>query len=542
MQQLLHTDNLLRGIAARMRLVNLGRQWRWIFLGLCAVYSVALLISRSTGWGPGQFLPLHLPILAVIALGISGLCHRRPTAADAARKVDVHGQTRDLFLTITMLGNSAGEFQPLVIQSAEAAAQNYQPRQVVQFPWQKPSLQTAIAALIVWGGITLFPQFDPFGKVAQAKEAEQRIEKLAAARKATKQRMEELKTAEEADQKNAEVNKALEKLKQVLSKLEKNKPTENQAALGGEQKKLGSLWRKLSAEKMAEMLMKATSDQTFGEAGKESLQKWANELQQGNAESLRKEIAEMQDLADKLKKSKDPIEKAELQTELKKKAQKLKEFAAEKVQNKALKAALDRALEQLESSKQERLEKEAVKGLKESLELAKQELQQMEMSAQEMQQLQEALKTIQMAKQLNEEGKLESEADEGFTTIEEYQELYEQLMAEMAEEGAPGGDEGMGGGEPEKDDESAKTAFKPEQSKSAVKAGKMLLTINTKGVPPSGEAAEEVKTKYRDLVRSVKNSAEEAIQQEQIPPGYHDGIKNYFNSLEEVPPEEPIKK
>ena len=540
MQQLNQTHKLLQGIAARMRLANLGRQWRWMFLALCAVYAVALLVSRSTGWGSGQFLPLHLPILAVVALALSVCFHRRPTIADAARKVDVHGQTRDLFLTITMLGNSAGEFQPLVIQSAEAAAEKYHPRQVVQFPWQKPSMQVALVALIVWGGITLFPQFDPFGKVAQAKEAEQRVEKLTAARKATKERMEELKLAEEAADKNAEVNKALEKLKQVLSKLEKNKPTDNQAALGGEQKKLGALWRKLSAEKMAGMLMKSTSDQTFGESGKESLQKWANELAQGNAESLRKEIAEMQDLAEKLKKTTDPIEKAELQSELKKRAQKLKEFAAEKVQNKALKAALDRALEQLESTKQERLEKEAVDGLKESLELAKQELQQMEMSAKEMQQLQEALKTIQMAKQLSAEGKLESEADEGFTTMEEYQELYEQLMAEMGEEGNPGDGEGLGGGEPEKEDDSVKTNFKSEQSKSAVKAGKMLLTINTKGVPPSDAAPEDVKTQYRNAIRSVKNSAEEAIQQEQIPPGYHDGIKNYFNSLEEEAP--PAKK
>lgn len=260
------------------------------------------------------------------------------------------------------------------------------------------------------------------------------------------------------------------------------------------------------------------------------------------AESLRKEVAEMQDLAERIRKARDPIEKAELQSELKKRTQQLKEFAAEKIQNKALKAALDRALEQLESSKQERLEKEALEGLKESLELAKQELQQIEMSAQEMQQLQEALKTIQMARQLNEEGKLESEADEGFNTMEEYQELYEQLMAEMSEEGAPGDGEGQGGGEPEKEDDSLKTRFKPEQSKSAVKAGKMLLTINTKGVPPSDAAAEEVKTQYRDLVRSVKNSAEEAIQQEQIPPGYHDGIKNYFNSLDEVPSTLPLKK
>ncbi len=535
MQQFPNSRKLLDGVATRLRLVILGRRWRWIFLSLCAVYTVALLVSRSTGWGAGQFLTLHLPILAVVSLAVSAVFHRKPTFADAARQVDEFGQTRDLFLTITMLKNSAGEFQPLVIESAESAAKKFKPGQVVKFPWQRPVLQAGIAALVVWSGVSLFPQFDPFGKVAEAKEAEQRTEKLTQARRATKERMEELKKAEESAENNAEVSKALEKLKHVLSQLEKTKPTTNRESLAGEQKKVGALWRKISAEKMNQMLMKSQTDQAFGESGKESQEKWAKELAAGNADSLRKEISEMKDLADKIKNAKDPAEKAMLKQELKKKMQQMKEFAAEKLQNKALKAALDRALEQLEASKQEKLEKDSTEGLKESLELAKQELKQMEMSAQEMKQLEEALKTIQMAKQLNEEGELQTEGDEAFTTLEDYKELYEELMAEMAEEGAPGGEEGMGGGEPEAEDDSVKTNFKPEQSKSAVKAGKMLLSINTKGVPPDNAEAEDVKTQYRNLVRTVKNSAEEAIQQEQIPPGYHDGIKNYFNSLEEAP-------
>lgn len=548
MQHLQHSHKLLRGVATRLRLTNLGRQWRWVFLSFCAVYVIALLVSRSTGWASGQFLTLHLPILAVLSLAVSALFHRRPTVVDAARRVDVHGQTRDLFLTITKLGDSVGEFQPLVVQSAEKTAQQHHPRQVVQFPWQQPSLQTALVALLVWGGIALFPQFDPFGKVAAAQAAEQRGEKLAVARRATKERMEELKSAEEASEKNAEVAKALEKLKHVLGKMEKGKPAENRAGLASEQKKLGALWRKLSAEKMAEMLTKNSSEQAFGESADASQQKWAKELQEGNANGLRKELAEMQALAEKIKQAKDPAEKAQLQSELKKKAQQMKEFAAEKIQNKALKAALDRALEQLESWKQpgqgKEAEKEALEALKESLELAKAEIKQLELSAKEMKELQEALKTIQMAKQLNDKNKLDGEGEESGMSLEEYQEMYEQMMAEMGDgEGEGNGDgEGLGGGEPEAEDDSGKTNFKNEQSKSAVKAGKMLLTINTKGVPPKDAEAEEVKTQYRDLVRSVKNSAEEAIQQEQIPPGYHDGIKNYFNSLEEAPPEEPAKK
>ena len=184
-----NSRKLLDGVAARMRLVNLGRRWRWIFLSLCTVYAVALIASRGTGWGTGQFLPVHLPILAVISLAVSALFHRKPTASDAARRVDVHGQTRDLFLTVTMLGNSAGEFQQLVMQSAETTALKFKPSQVVQFPWQNPCLQAGIAAVVVWCGITQFPQFDPFGKVAEAKEAVQRVEKLNTARRATSHRL-----------------------------------------------------------------------------------------------------------------------------------------------------------------------------------------------------------------------------------------------------------------------------------------------------------------------------------------------------------------
>ena len=534
------TTKLLQGVAARMRLVNLGRTWRWTFLAFSAAYLAVLLLSRGTGWGSGQFLTLHLPLLAVFALASSALLHRRPTVSDAARQVDQHGQTRDLFLTVTMLSNSAGEFQPLVQQSAESTAQKFHPSQIVQFPWQRPCLQAGIAAVAVWGGIALFPQFDPFGKVAEAREAEQQVEKLAEARKATQERLNDLQKSEASDDKNSEVSKALDKLRQVFAKLEKHKPGENRAAIATEQKNLGALWRKLSAEKMMEMLMKSTADQSFGESGNATLQKWAAELQKGNADSLRKELKEAQDLAEKLQKATDPAEKAELQQELKKKTQKLKEFAAEKIQNKALQAALDRALSQLESSKQERLEKESLDALKESLELAKQEMQLIEQTAQDMQRLQEALATLQMAKKLNEEGQLETEGDDGGLSLEEYREMYAQLMAEMGEDSGDG--LGQGGGDPEAEDDSVKTGFKSEQAKTAVKAGKMLLTINTKGVPPSDAEAEEVKTQYRGLMKSVKNSAEEAIQQEQIPPGYHDGIKNYFNSLDETPPARTVKK
>jgi hypothetical protein len=166
----------------------------------------------------------------------------------------------------------------------------------------------------------------------------------------------------------------------------------------------------------------------------------------------------------------------------------------------------------------------------------------MEMGAKEMKELDDALKAIQIAKQLNDEGKLETELDDAFTSLEEYKDLYAKLMEGMEGsegEGEPSEDpaagEGQGQGNPVDEDDSVKTGFKPEQSKSAVKAGEILMSINTKGVPPKDAEKEDQKVKYKNLVRTVKEGAEEAILQEQIPPGYHDGIKNYFNSLEDGP-------
>lgn len=529
---------LLQGIALRMRLAAWGRRWRMVFFILCAIYAVPLIASRMTGYLSGQFLPIHLPILGTLALGISAFWHRRPTLSDAARQLDQHGQTRDLFLTWTMLAQSAGEFQPWVRQAAESTALRFQPRQVIQFPWQKPCLQVGTALIVLWSSLALLPQLDPFGRIAEAKDAEESVEKLAQSRRATQTRLAELMKSEEDPANTSEVHKELEKLKNVFSKLEKSKPSENKGLLASEQKQLGKLWQKMTAEKMAEMLKKSAGEQAFGEPGQETLQKWAEELKSGNAESLKKELTDIQNALQRLAKSKDPGEQAELRQELKKKMQKLKEFADEKLENKGLKAALDRALAQMETSKKEPLEQEALDALKDTMRLVQQELKQMEMSAKEMKELDDALKAIQMAKKLNDEGKLETDQDDGFTTLEEYKELYAQLMEGMEQEegtGTDGGGEGQGA--PVDEDDSVKTKFKAEQSKSAVKAGEILMSINTKGVAPKDAEKEDPKVKYKNLVRSVKEGAEEAILQEQIPPGYHDGIKNYFNALDEAPQE-----
>jgi hypothetical protein len=148
------------------------------------------------------------------------------------------------------------------------------------------------------------------------------------------------------------------------------------------------------------------------------------------------------------------------------------------------------------------------------------------------------LQAIQKARQANGKEALDGKQTEGVQTMEEYAALYESLMkgqgafqegeSEMEGEGMGGPGRGRGGKAPE--DETVKTDFKDEQSKSAIKAGKILLTLKTQGMGEKGDA----KTQYRDAVQNVRQGVSEAILTEQIPPGYHDGIKNYFDSIEDT--------
>ncbi|HTI50428.1 MAG TPA: hypothetical protein VL475_05735, partial [Planctomycetaceae bacterium] len=242
----------------------------------------------------------------------------------------------------------------------------------------------------------------------------------------------------------------------------------------------------------------------------------------------------------------DPVKKAELEQKIKKRMKELSSFASEKVNSKPLTAALQRAMKQMEMSKMDGLgSQESLEAAEQSLDLSKMELKELAQSAKDLKALEEALKVIQQAKQLNDQEKLDGEQTEGTETLEEYAEFYAELMAQLglAEgEGDGEGDgegegdgnglggRGMGRGGKAPEDDSVETGFKTEQSKSAVTAGKVLLSVKTKGLSDRGDAKKE----YRDAVEKVKQGYSEAILQEQVPPGYHEGIKKYFDNFDKA--------
>ncbi len=528
---------LLRRVTLRLRLAAIGRRFYLLFLVLCAAFAAFLVGSRLTGfyteWANVQTL-LVIPALAVL---IAVLWHRRPTLLDAARAVDHQHGTKDLFLTLTLIEQSAGEYQALVAGTAEERAGKVLANAVVPLKSGERLLRAGMAAALVVAGLLWMPGFDPFGNVAAAKQERDKKEQLTESKKATETRIAQLEKDESDGPLSEETKKAIENLKAALGRMQPSEKSDNLKELVGQQKHLGEMWRKLSNEKLKDLLSHNAQGQEFGAISKDKLEKWTKELQEGSTRGLQKELEEIKNDLQQLAKTDDPVKKAELEQKIKKRMKELSDFASDKVNSKPLTAALQRAMKQLETAKMEGLDQESVDAAERSLDLTKLELKEIAQSAKDLKALEEALKVVQMAKQLNDQEKLDGEQADAAQTIEEYAEYYAELIAQMGGteegEGEEGdgeglGGEGMGRGGVAPEDDSIETGFKTEQSKSAVTAGKVLLSVKTKGLSDKGDAKKE----YKGLIQKVKQGYSEAILQEQIPPGYHDGIKSYFDNLD----------
>lgn len=534
------TSAVLKRVATRLKLASIGRRLYVAFLVLCGLYAAALLASRLLGLAPEWFGPASLGVLPLAAILLGLLFHRRPTPLETARAVDRHSGTKDLFLTMALIENSAGEYQPLVASAAEKAAQGVKPDAVVPFRVSRRLAHAVAAVLILLAGVVYVPQLDPFGKVEAREQVKNSQENLAKSVQATLLRTTQLKQDDQEGQESKEAKKAIEGLKTSFQKMKPAEKKENLQALMQEQKKLGELWRKISAEKLKELLNQTSQNQEFGATDKEKLHKWTRELQEGSTETLKKELDEMKEDLKRLAKTKDPVKKAELEQKLKKRMKELADFASDKVKSKPLSAALERAMKQLDMAKLDNLSTESLEAAEKSLDLSKMELKEIAQSAKDLKALEEALKVTQMAKRVNDEGKLDGEAAQQCESMADYAELYAQLMDGMENGDDGDGDEdgegdglgkrGMGRGGKAPEDDAAKTGFKTEQSKSAVTAGKVLLSLKTKGLSDRGDAKKD----FRGLIQNVKQGVSEAIVQEQIPPGYYDGIKSYFDTIEQA--------
>jgi hypothetical protein len=397
----------------------------------------------------------------------------------------------------------------------------------------------AVCALLLLcaGLVPMVPQLDPFGRVEASQQAEKEAKKLDESKKATKERLAQIEQEHLSDTEAKEVAKALDQLKMSMKTAQPKAKAANLQSLSVAQKDLAEQWRKISADKLKDLLAQSSLAQQFGGsnngAGAGEAKKWLEQLQAGSTEALKKEMKSLQQDMEELAKTKDPVKQAQLQKKIRERLDALAEFAKEQTGSKTLAAAIKRAQEQMRMASKAKADddqasKEAMQSAAESMKLAEKELEQVAQSAKDLKELEKGLEALQMAKKLNNSEQLDGKKCEGCQSMDEYMAMFEKMMKDKNPNQMS---EGEGDGSPRDENDKAKSKFKTETSKSHITKGKVLLTLKTKGM---GEKV-DFKEQYRAAVRDVKAGISEAIQQEEIPPGYHEGIKDYFQSLDEAP-------
>jgi len=196
--------------------------------------------------------------------------------------------------------------------------------------------------------------------------------------------------------------------------------------------------------------------------------------------------------------------------------------------------AFSRAMAQLDAAKLGDLAQDAAQDAMNSLDLSKQELERLAQSMKDGKSLEEALRNLQMAKQLAAAGKLGGADGQDGMSAGDFSKLFAEQMAKLkgddgSGKGGPGPGGGVGSGAKRPPD-NLTTNGRPERSPTMLGKGRMLLEWKTSEVGVTGNRAAE----YREAVRGVKQGVSEALQAEQVPPGYHEAIKKYFDTLPET--------
>jgi tetratricopeptide (TPR) repeat protein len=546
MSQQIGASTLLQKVQHRLTAVRIARKLHHWTLAAVIFAGVAVVGVRLSGLiPPGNQRLEWLALIPLVAAVAAWLFHRRVGKTDAARAVDRFAGTDDLFLTLATLSTSAGEYQPLVEQSALVVAPKIVPNQVVPFTPQKSLGMQALGWVALAGLIWFVPTLDPFGKVEAAARVEQKQKEVQQILKSVKTREEQLsrevRTGEEREQ------KIEEQTQELMAALRKMKPADSQPnskVLEDQRRSMNELWKQVSSEDLRQMLSESASEMQGGERA-QKMAEWLRDLQQGKSDSLQKELQKAQETMQSMLQAETPEERQKLASDLKKQLQDLKKFSSKKAGSKELEGALEQALKSLEAlaANQDRkgepngdeqgseseMSEQARQALQEALELSRKELEEVARSAGDLKKLEEALKTLQQADKLNQQGQMDGEECEGCQSMAEYAEKFRSMMSGNGQNGEARRD--TPGGMMTEDD-SDPEGYKDEKSRSQIQAGKVLLSIRTREAATQKDFNPEDLRKYESSVREIKSGVQAAIEAEDIPPGYVDGIRQYFDKLE----------
>jgi hypothetical protein len=534
-----HSDKSQPGnITALIERVNTLLVWERIFkkfylllLVLMILLVVCLLVARLTALIPDVFSWQFIAIPFLGALCVALLFYRKVDERLVAQKIDQKFKTNDLFLTAVTIKSAQGEYKQLVLDDANQKAQDISAKDVVCIQWHKPVSVLFGVLIIVLACMVWLPQLDPFGKEKIRNDIARKKDALDKLHKATVQRLKVLKE-KPLDKNSPEVLATVDDLKQAFSSMKKNKLKQNLKKLKEMQAQLNKLWKKRHSERLRDLIKQRFAQQSFGRktVTEEQMEK---EYKKGNINQMKRELKKLVDQATKLSKMKDSAEKRKLMKKLRKQVKKMSQFLKNTTKSDRVNAAMKRAMKQMDSACSNPQNKQALQNLADSMKLSKRELEQLAQNLRDIQKLEDAMKALQSANRANQNNSMEGMNDQDFAGLEDYKDYFDKLQKGKGNGKRKGHGAGQGTGmaDGSKVDENpdVKTKSRVVKGRGKLQAGKILMKWNVKELSKHGQVKED----YRKEVKKVKQSANEAILKEQVPPGYHESIKRYFNSIKE---------
>ena len=516
-------ERLLRQTGRRWQCAAFASRVHQAVLVVAALFALALLASRLLAVIPEfdfRWL-LFVPIIAILA---ALAMFRRSSAPDLARLIDEKTGSKELFLTATLVDQTSGDFQPVVLSQAEARAAHIEAARVVPFHWQRGTRDILVASALLVAAVLWLPQLDPFGKEQQRQTVAQQEQRLRDLQKANAARAEQLAQAPPAAQE--QVARALAELEKTFKEARPQEREANLKRLAEHQKELGEMWRKVRNELPRDAFDKAA--QQFGQTDSAKNREIGEQLKKGDVSGAKKELSKLREEMKKLAAMSDSAEKRALQESLAQRLNAIAETMKQELNSPQLNAALARAMQQLDMSKLAGISSSALDAAQQSLQLSELEMQQLAEMLQNAESLEAALKNLQMAKQLADLCKLNGGECKDCNGMGDYAALYAKLLAQGGGTGpgmGPNPGQGAGGKAPE--DDTLESGFKSEKTNTALTGGRMLMQWKTKEVGETGARAED----FQESIREVKQGVSEAIASERVPPGYHATIQKYFDTL-----------
>ena len=533
------TQRLLSQTANRLRLAAVAARAHRALLGLAAIFAIALIGSRLLGLLPLAWFRWESLLVVPVAAILAGIIFARRPAPDlVARIVDERSGSKELFLSATMMQDSAAEFAPVVREQAEQIAPTLRAANLVPFRFGPQVRNGMVALAILAAGTQWLPHLDLLKMEQGRQAATQQDKKLAETKKLTELRKEELK--EKGGMLKEQVEQALTKLDKTLKDMKPELKADNAKKLNEQAQDVSDLWKKATADLPKLMENVERTAQQFGanEQARE-MKEMIEKLKKGDASALNKALEETRKKLEELAKMPDGAERKKQMDQMAKELAKLSNQMKEQLGDKGANEALKRALEQMGMAKNQDAAKEALQAAADSLNLTKEELERMAENFKDANNLEDALKNLAKAKQLNQDGKLDGADAADAKTMADYEKLYKELMGDGEGngdgqgqgqgngQGKAGQNPGRGNGGTPGEDPNAVTKTKDEKTKTKMGAGKLLMQWKEEGVGETGAKAQD----YQEAVKAVREGVTEAIRNERIPPGYHGAIQKYFDRL-----------